>query len=650
MGTSYPDKTNATGIWKISDIYKNKISDGTYPGSSSAPSGRAVIGGGFNPSYDTTIDFLQIGTTGNATDFGDLSIDKGESGCISSFTRAVWCGGNTSASPNATNIIDYVHFTTLGNAADFGDLGGASTRVTGVVGNNTRGVVTEGSSDTDQLQFINPATLGNATDFGNLSQARQFVAGMTSNTRGLFAGGFSPTLRDTIDFIEIASTGNAVDFGNLVTADRKGMSCSSPTRGVYAGGLAPTTVIQSVQIASLGNMVNFGNLSGTRIEPASTSDSVRGIWAGGQDPSALNVIEQVEIATAANATDFGDLSVARYSAAAGSNAHGGLNEFNPRSPELYSPTGRPFPDGGGGVGDLGMFAGGEYNYTNIVDFITISTTGNAIDFGDINASLSATSGAGGKTRGFTGGGQPGLSDQINYKEFRSKGNFSDFGNLTGVRDKLGSVNSDTRAIWAGGRTSTSGNPNSNVIDYITMASIGNATDFGDLSVSRKAMQGGSSTTRGVFSGGYTPSFSDVMDYVTIASTGNATDFGNLTDARAPTGGTGAASSTRMLTAGGQKSGNSNVVDYITIASVGNATDFGDLEFVTNYSSGVSNSTRAVFTGFNNTSAPGADGTFGNCPQINYFTIASTGNYTTFGELSSRRYALAGISNGHGGLS
>ena len=105
-------------------------------------------------------------------------------------------------------------------------------------------------------------------------------------------------------------------------------------------------------------MVNFGNLSGTRIEPASTSDSVRGIWAGGQDPNALNVIEQVEIATAANATDFGDLSVARYSAAVGSNAHGGLNEFNPRAPELYSPTGKVLPSGGG-VGDIGIFAGGN---------------------------------------------------------------------------------------------------------------------------------------------------------------------------------------------------------------------------------------------------------------------------------------------------
>ena len=31
MGTSYPDRTNARGVWKLSDITKNKITDGTYP-------------------------------------------------------------------------------------------------------------------------------------------------------------------------------------------------------------------------------------------------------------------------------------------------------------------------------------------------------------------------------------------------------------------------------------------------------------------------------------------------------------------------------------------------------------------------------------------------------------------------------------------
>ena len=403
MGTSYPNRTNARGIWKLSDITKNKITDGTYPGSSEAPSGRALVGGGYSGSYETTIDFIEIGVPGNATDFGDLAIPQTETGCIGSFVRAIWCGGGTTASPNTTDVIDYVHFSTLGNAADFGNLGGAAQRATGVAGNNTRGIVTEGSTDTDQLQFLTPQTLGNATDFGNLSQARVFVAGMTSNTRGLFAGGFSPTLRDTIDFIEIASTGNAVDFGNLTAANRKGMSCSSHIRGVYGGGISPSlNVIQYLTMSSLGNMSDFGDLSGNRTEPASTSDSVRGVWAGGQVPGNTNIIEQVEISTTGNATDFGDLTVARYGAAANSNAHGGLNTFNPRAPELYSPTGKPFPDGGGGVGDLGIFAGGEYNYSNIVEFITISSVGNGVDYGDLDGTRSALSGAGGKTRGFTG--------------------------------------------------------------------------------------------------------------------------------------------------------------------------------------------------------------------------------------------------------
>ena len=120
------------------------------------------------------------------------------------------------------------------------------------------------------------------------------------------------------------------------------------------------------------------------------------------------------------ATDFGDLTQARGSLNATSQSHGGIRAETQRPSELYSPTGKPLASGGG-VGDLGLFAGGEYNYTNIVDFIIISSTGNAVDFGDTNASLSATSGAGSAIRGFTGGGQPGLSDQINYKEFRSKG-------------------------------------------------------------------------------------------------------------------------------------------------------------------------------------------------------------------------------------
>ena len=67
--------------------------------------------------------------------------------------------------------------------------------------------------------------------------------------------------------------------------------------------------------------------------------------------------------------------------------------------------------------------------------------------------------------------------------------------------------------------------NRNIIDYITIGSTGNATDFGDLTTS-DILRGGSNNTRAVFMGG-APS-NDVIDYVTIGSTGNATDFGDLT--------------------------------------------------------------------------------------------------------------------------
>ena len=67
---------------------------------------------------------------------------------------------------------------------------------------------------------------------------------------------------------------------------------------------------------------------------------------------------------------------------------------------------------------------------------------------------------------------------------------------------------------------------------------------------------------------------NVIEYITIGSTGNATDFGDLTQAR--TRQSGASSSTRGICAGGDSSGKLNIIDYITIASTGDATDFGDL--------------------------------------------------------------------------
>ena len=66
------------------------------------------------------------------------------------------------------------------------------------------------------------------------------------------------------------------------------------------------------------------------------------------------------------------------------------------------------------------------------------------------------------------------------------------------------------------------------INYVTISTTGNALDFGDLTQARSNITGCSSPTRGVFGGGYTPTFVNTIDYVQIMSTGNAIDFGDMT--------------------------------------------------------------------------------------------------------------------------
>ena len=81
-----------------------------------------------------------------------------------------------------------------------------------------------------------------------------------------------------------------------------------------------------------------------------------------------------------------------------------------------------------------------------------------------------------------------------------------------------------RGVWGGG--ADSGTYDYNIIDYVTIATTSNATDFGDLTVGRYRSAACSNGTRGVFGGGY--SSTNTIDYVTIATPSDATDFGDLT--------------------------------------------------------------------------------------------------------------------------
>ena len=71
-----------------------------------------------------TLQTLQMATLGEPVDFGDSTFSFSHGDGNSSSTRAVFGGGYDS--PNSpskgSNIIEYVQINTFGNASDFGDL------------------------------------------------------------------------------------------------------------------------------------------------------------------------------------------------------------------------------------------------------------------------------------------------------------------------------------------------------------------------------------------------------------------------------------------------------------------------------------------------------------------------------------------------
>ncbi len=135
--------------------------------------------------------------------------------------------------------------------------------------------------------------------------------------------------------------------------------------------------------------------------------------------------------------------------------------------------------------------------------------------------------------GASGGGWGVKTNSITYIQISSSGNAQDFGDLSTLRSAPQSVSSSTRAIFGGGSEGASAANAVNTIEYVTIASEGNAVDFGNLLTSGLfGCAAAASPTRVVIGGGYHPAASPAtqtneMQYVQIMSTGNAIDFGNL---------------------------------------------------------------------------------------------------------------------------
>ena len=179
------------------------------------------------------------------------------------------------------------------------------------------------------------------------------------------------------------------------------------------------------------------------------------------------------------------------------------------------------------AGTRGLFFGefDDSSNTPTIDYVTISSTGNAVDYGDLINSVQFYGGAcSSHRRWIYFGGAPGNpTNQMQFGEISTTGNGTDFGDcvaaITNARG--GNCGNAVRGLMVGGSDGAS-----NTIQYVTISTLGNTVDFGDRTVAKNQIAHMSSTTRGVFAGAGAKD-TNVADYVQIMSTGNAIDFGDL---------------------------------------------------------------------------------------------------------------------------
>jgi len=300
-------------------------------------------------------------------------------------------------------------------------------------------------------------------------------------------------------------------------------------------------------------------------------------------------------------------------------------------------------------GARGIVMGGHPG-VDTIDFFTISTAGDAQDFGDLTQSATLCSSGGNHVRALCMIGTTSHKNSIEFITISSTGNALDFGDIGGtIRRNVSTTGSRTRMLICGGVYGSNPYSYKNEIDFVTISQTGNSQDFGDLTLGRTNPFAMSSPTRSVLGGGYygsSPNGTNILDFVTIASTGNAQDFGDLIEAQNGPGSSSCSSSTRGLTFGGRNIDGTTLsrIEKIEIATKGNSTKFGDLTETVRFSSGTSNKTRGVRIAGYEVPANTDQST------MDYVQIATEGDAVLFGSLGrSTRSMGTSTSNDHGGL-
>jgi len=350
----------------------------------------SVPNGGINDRKDNPIegtvrfnDDLNTLEFFNGNEWRQFTYNQGQSG------RAIISSGYDSGT-NYLAQYDYITISTLGNSAYFGDMQSTLREKMGC-GSAIRALFGAGASPSgsNEIDYLTIASAGNGVDFGNLTAINYHNSALSSSTRGIWGGGYggNPAAHtNVIEYVEISTIGNALDFGDLSGDMDAGSgyvaTCASPIRGVFSGGTHPTSPAgdntirssESITISSKGNSSRFGDLTAKHQRPSAASNTVRGLIFSGRDD--VPDISAIDMSSGGVAVYFGELATADYSGFSACNAIRAVH-------------------GGGDGGPR----------TNRMEYVSIPTGGNALDFGDIsyqygNSFLGSTSDSHGGLGGF----------------------------------------------------------------------------------------------------------------------------------------------------------------------------------------------------------------------------------------------------------
>ena len=305
------------------------------------PGPRGILAGGYvAPTNTAKVSYVNISSTGNAGDFGDLSAAKRYQAGAGSRTRGLILAGYTNSYQDTitkTTIASTGSHESFGNTQHSGSNAGYLGHA--CFSNETRLVMFSGISDTAgqlaKMKYVTIAADGNTVDFGDMTYHFRYGSATGSKIRAMSMGGYGgSTATNTINVITISTTGDAQDFGDL--SDYMSDGLGTTTNGIRTivhirNSSYSDVTLESYDPTSGGTTIPWGDLSSQRqFSPMNSclSSPTRGLFPGGTvspgSSGADGTIDYVEFATQANAVDFGDMHTASSSGAYFSSAHGGL--------------------------------------------------------------------------------------------------------------------------------------------------------------------------------------------------------------------------------------------------------------------------------------------------------------------------------------